>query len=123
METIEIRAVWSFIGMAIAFSITSELLLMIGYAVIIAIGLECLERLVIRIVKKRPKDISEQDRAEIARARAGRRGLVAVPTPEGFEEATPEQAQTIPSVAEQERVLAAGEIAQPVFLKILFDVS
>lgn len=58
---------------------------------------------------KRMADIGTKKRKQIdaldlARARAKQKGLVAVQTPEGFEERTPEEAQKIPSVPEQERL-------------------
>jgi len=57
-------------------------------------------------VSRRP---GEKERLEIAQARAKKKGLIAVETPEGFEEKTPEQAEVIPSVAEQERIQTIQE--------------
>ena len=49
---------------------------------------------------------------ELAEARATRAGKVAVETPEGFEERTPEEAQLIPSLPEQERLEERRTLAE-----------
>lgn len=62
--------------------------------------------------------LTKKEKEELAQARAKRRGLAAVETPEGFEEVTLEQAELTPSVPEQKRLAKEKQIKEETARKL-----